>query len=92
MPYDTSTPMYILNNPALYWIPTNKTDMLTLNNTIIINALGGIQLMIGRVKVGNYTTIGKVHFNQGYFGCYYWQGQGGEAYLDKDYDVLACKT
>lgn len=88
---DNKTSFYLLNHPSLTWVATNNTDMMTLPNTLKLNAGGSWPYFYGRVMYNGSYRVGKLHAGGGAFGFWVWI-EPVQFSSTSGFEVLTCAT
>lgn len=60
--FDKNQTYYLLAHPGLQWQMTDVGDMLNIVGRIQIPLSSATPFLLGRIRIGNYTQLGKVRF------------------------------
>lgn len=89
---DSVTAAYIHKNPRYIWTATNSSDMLTHTDAVILKG-ATYRFLVGRVKTPTWTSICKVHSDNGAFGCWYYNpATGQEISVTTGFEILKCPS
>lgn len=86
--FDQNQTYYLLDHPYLKWQMTDVNDMNNLAGRIYVPKSSATPFLIGRIKIGNYTQLGKLR-NWPDFAFKFMQ-DGNENTFYSGFEVLTC--
>lgn len=86
--FDQNQTYYLLDHPYLKWQMTDVNDMNNLAGRIYVPKSSATPFLIGRIRIGNYTQLGKVR-NWPDFAFNFMQ-DGKENTFYSGFEVLTC--
>jgi len=88
--YDIGQVSFLLNHPNLKWELTDVNHMNNLVGRIQVPRYSATPFLFGRIKIGNYTQLGKVRNWPDY--AFRFMQDGNENTFYSGFEVLTCTT